>query len=374
MPANGFPTNMRARQHRRMDSPDGHGESPSVWVRRDDAADARDAEADRREREHDIREGVLDRWERDLTERASSLHLLDDVDEEALARRRAQRAEERRRRRAEAEQRHEEAIDRAVERAAGTVGAGSGESLIPLDDASQRAIEQLAALADSGGTLTETLNAILAIATDALADAAAVTVALPVDGQLEPAAATATWAGELDAVQLRRRAGPIGEAIESHGVVVSPNLAGDARWDLAGAAGPDGSRAVLSAPIMVGGGATGVLTFYAPPGRQFERRSVLTAAMLAAQASLAIGWSLERLSHRAQTDAWERALASRDQIGQAKGILMEQYDLTAEGAFELLRATSQRHNTKVRDIAEHVVNHRRLPEPPTSSPSSLLTT
>jgi len=41
---------------------------------------------------------------------------------------------------------------------------------------------------------------------------------------------------------------------------------------------------------------------------------------------------------------------------------MAQQQLTADAAFELLRATSQRHNVKVRDIAEHVVADRRLPD------------
>src|SRR4051812_45219949 len=47
----------------------------------------------------------------------------------------------------------------------------------------------------------------------------------------------------------------------------------------------------------------------------------------------------------------EEALLSRDVIGQAKGILMERLHLTADQAFELLRAASQKHNRKVRDIA-----------------------
>lgn len=49
------------------------------------------------------------------------------------------------------------------------------------------------------------------------------------------------------------------------------------------------------------------------------------------------------------------ALASRDKIGQAKGILMERYGLGAGAAFEMLRETSQNMNVKVATLAERLV-------------------
>jgi AmiR/NasT family two-component response regulator len=52
-----------------------------------------------------------------------------------------------------------------------------------------------------------------------------------------------------------------------------------------------------------------------------------------------------------KVEGLEEALLSRDLIGQAKGILMERLHLTPDQAFEELRATSQRYNRKVRDIA-----------------------
>ena len=49
-----------------------------------------------------------------------------------------------------------------------------------------------------------------------------------------------------------------------------------------------------------------------------------------------------------------RALASRDLIGQAKGILMERYRITADEAFEKLRVASQHTNRKVSAVAEEL--------------------
>jgi AmiR/NasT family two-component response regulator len=51
----------------------------------------------------------------------------------------------------------------------------------------------------------------------------------------------------------------------------------------------------------------------------------------------------------------ERALASRDLIGQAKGILMHARRVTADEAFALLVRRSQETNTKLIEVAEAVV-------------------
>jgi hypothetical protein len=52
-----------------------------------------------------------------------------------------------------------------------------------------------------------------------------------------------------------------------------------------------------------------------------------------------------------KVEGLEEALLSRDVIGQAKGILMERLHLTSDQAFEELRAVSQQHNRKLRDIS-----------------------
>lgn len=55
-----------------------------------------------------------------------------------------------------------------------------------------------------------------------------------------------------------------------------------------------------------------------------------------------------------QVEHLERALASRDVIGQAKGILMERFHITADDAFEKLRLASQHANRKVTALAEEL--------------------
>jgi AmiR/NasT family two-component response regulator len=74
---------------------------------------------------------------------------------------------------------------------------------------------------------------------------------------------------------------------------------------------------------------------------------------------VALAWSMMR-----RQDQFRSALASRDMIGQAKGVIMERFNLDAVEAFELLTRLSQQSNTKVIDIAralidgEHPLKHR----------------
>jgi len=63
---------------------------------------------------------------------------------------------------------------------------------------------------------------------------------------------------------------------------------------------------------------------------------------------------IERLTE--QVAGLEIALLTRDIIGQAKGILMERYRITADEAFDRLRTASQHKNRKVRDLAEELAN------------------
>ena len=57
-----------------------------------------------------------------------------------------------------------------------------------------------------------------------------------------------------------------------------------------------------------------------------------------------------------RTQQFKEALSTRDMIGQAKGILMERYELDDETAFNTLIKLSQSMNTPLRDIARRVID------------------
>ncbi|MCA1702246.1 MAG: ANTAR domain-containing protein [Actinobacteria bacterium] len=58
-----------------------------------------------------------------------------------------------------------------------------------------------------------------------------------------------------------------------------------------------------------------------------------------------------------------KALQGRDVIGQAKGILMAEQNVSADDAFDILRRASQRMNIKLRELAERVTSRTPPDEP-----------
>ena len=90
------------------------------------------------------------------------------------------------------------------------------------------------------------------------------------------------------------------------------------------------------------------LNFHAEMTGVFTEESVEIGLVFAAHTSMAWKSMCRELQFRS-------ALASRDVIGQAKGILMERFDINALAAFELLQKLSQQSNTKLADLAERLI-------------------
>lgn len=68
------------------------------------------------------------------------------------------------------------------------------------------------------------------------------------------------------------------------------------------------------------------------------------------------------LSGVRRQDQLRQAIASRDVIGQAKGILMHRWKLTADGSFDVLRRASSDTNIPLRIVAERVVAEGDVPK------------
>lgn len=75
--------------------------------------------------------------------------------------------------------------------------------------------------------------------------------------------------------------------------------------------------------------------------------------------AVTVGELLDELAR--QQRQFSEALASRDVIGQGKGILMERYGLTADTAFALMVRYSRTGNRPLREVAEDLVASRQVP-------------
>jgi GAF domain-containing protein len=172
---------------------------------------------------------------------------------------------------------------------------------------------------------------------------------LIIDGErFRSTAPTDPVATRVDEFQQRFGQGPCLQAAVSEEVVRCDDLRTDDRWpEFATAAVDLGVHSMLSFQLYThrqGAGALNLLSSSA--GAQTAEGEALGAS-LAAHAAVAI---TTLMRHK----EFQSALASRDTIGQAKGIIMERFQVDAIRAFELLKRLSQDSNTPIRDIADRL--------------------
>lgn len=170
------------------------------------------------------------------------------------------------------------------------------------------------------------------------------------------AAVSSPVARDFDSLQEELGEGPCLEAMFSEPVVHGPDLTHESRWPRLSKTAPDtlGVRSVLCFQLFVHEENTlGGLNLLATRPDAFDEDAPELGAVFAAHAASALAAAQE-------LDQIKQALASRDVIGQAKGMLMERYQLGPQQAFALLARLSQDENVKLHDLAQRLVTTRTL--------------
>jgi GAF domain-containing protein len=166
---------------------------------------------------------------------------------------------------------------------------------------------------------------------------------------LEIVATTGPIPQQLDELQQQTGTGPCLAAAQSQDVIRIEDVTTDGRWPpFATNATEAGIRSMLCLPLHVDTTTFGTLSLYAESPRAFKDVTESVARVLAVLAAITLSESRGRSN-------LQRALESRDLIGQAKGIIMHARRVTADEAFALLVRRSQETNTKLVDVAEAVV-------------------
>ncbi|SHF70820.1 GAF domain-containing protein [Jatrophihabitans endophyticus] len=161
-------------------------------------------------------------------------------------------------------------------------------------------------------------------------------------------AASGDLVHRIDAVQYRTNQGPCLDSLREQVTVRCDDLTEETRWPkYAKAAVDEGLRSLLSVQLFVHGANLGALNLYARDVHAFSDDDESTAMLLASHAAVAMKGNEVEVNLRT-------ALASRDRIGQAKGILMERYKISDTEAFDLLVLASQRTHRKLRDVADEL--------------------
>jgi ANTAR domain-containing protein/GAF domain-containing protein len=163
--------------------------------------------------------------------------------------------------------------------------------------------------------------------------------------------ATHRHAMVLDMIQDRCGEGPCLAAAWRHHMMFVDDLNVDQHWPRYQREALEQTpiRSIVSYELFEDEKSMAALNFYAEHPHAFSDESLEIGGIFATHVALA--WSMMR-----RQDQFRSALASRDTIGQAKGVIMERFNLDAVEAFELLTRLSQQSNTKLIDIAKALID------------------
>lgn len=165
---------------------------------------------------------------------------------------------------------------------------------------------------------------------------------------------------QADALQYQLGSGPCLTAWHDQVTIRIDDLTVEDRWpQWTQAAATDLSiRSMLSAPLLTAdaaAGAIGAIKVYADQPDVYDQLAEHVLELFAAQAAALLA-NMQTLTDARHLSAnLQAALASRDVIGQAKGILIAQGAADADTAFAILATASQRSNRKLRDVASDVI-------------------
>ncbi len=150
--------------------------------------------------------------------------------------------------------------------------------------------------------------------------------------------------------------GPLIAALTNGTTVYVADVAAETRWPAwSTRLTAYGVGSVLHVPMWAAEQLVGVLSLYNSRSDAFTADDEAIAHILARHASVAVAAARDGETMTAAVDA-------RKLVGQAMGILMERFDLDESRAFEILKRYSQDTNTKLRDVAQHLIDTRKLPQ------------
>ena len=169
--------------------------------------------------------------------------------------------------------------------------------------------------------------------------------------KISTAAASDDLSRQVDAIQYEVDEGPCLDAIREHESFRIDDLGTEDRWPTfcRRAVEETGVAAMMSYRLFDDEDTMGALNLYSTMPGAFDDEALAVGSVFATHAAVA-------LAGARNDEHMQKALQSRDVIGQAKGILMAQEGVNAKDAFDILRRASQRMNVKLREVAERVAS------------------
>ena len=222
----------------------------------------------------------------------------------------------------------------------------------------EQAFYRLSRLRLTDHSMHSAMQEIVDLAKVTVPGASEVSISLVTDGKADTAVSTGQLAVELDESQYERGYGPCLDAALRGEVMLIEDAATETRWaDYTKTAVKLGALSSVSVPITVQeeSAVSAALNIYSTHQHGFDDCSQRTATTLACYAQSMLANVHAHEGARQLVRQLSAALETRPVIDQAKGILMRDRGCSADEAFDLLVAASQRTNRKLRLIAEDIV-------------------
>jgi GAF domain-containing protein len=206
-------------------------------------------------------------------------------------------------------------------------------------------------------SLAGTLDLVVSLALSALPGLYGASVTLSAASRaLRTLSATSSSIQDIDARQYEAKRGPCVEASATGIVQRASGPAVIERWPEFGAATTEhGIASVLSIPLTIPERTVGALNLYGRAEDTFGEPETRIATAFARHAAAVLTNAVSIADAEATNRHLSDALATRQLIGQAMGIIMARQRCTTDHAFDVLRRASQRTNRKLRDIALEIV-------------------
>jgi GAF domain-containing protein len=125
------------------------------------------------------------------------------------------------------------------------------------------------------------------------------------------------------------------------------------RWTQEAAA--RGIKAVLSAPMLTGDRSIGAIKVYSRQAAVYDEHSEQVLSLLAQQSAILLANAQSYEDANELASQLRTALAGRDLVGQAKGVLIAEGARDEVAAFSMLVTASQRSNMKLHEVARLLV-------------------
>ena len=178
-------------------------------------------------------------------------------------------------------------------------------------------------------------------------------------GKLETPAATHPLVHQVDALQYQYRQGPCVDAVQGRWQARSDNLRVDIRWPEYGPLAADlGIVSQMGIELFDEPGLIAGLNLYSSTAGAFDDDTVEAAMLFAIQATHTLG---RVMTQKQLTDA----MTTSTTIGRATGVVMHQFQLTADRAFELLTRVSRIYDVTLEALADQILDE--LTNPPTQT-------